>query len=70
MDILQFFFGNIWHFIGLVIVLCIVGEIILKSIALIVGYKESDIESREDCPYECLSCKFEYCPFDKKIKEE
>lgn len=65
MEIIQFFFCNFWHFIGLVIVLCIVGEIILKSIALIVGYKESDIESREDCTYECLSCKTEHCTLDK-----
>lgn len=62
MEIIQFFFGNFWHFIGLVIILLIVGDILLQSIDHIKGNNEDE----EDCPYECLSCKVEHCLFDKE----
>jgi hypothetical protein len=48
MEIIQFFFCNFWHFIGLVIVLGLVGEFILKLVAILRGYAISEPDIVDD----------------------
>jgi hypothetical protein len=48
MVILQFFFGNFWHFVGLLIVLALLGEFVLKLVAILRGYSISDSETIVD----------------------
>ena len=48
MEIIQFFFCNFWHFIGLLIVLALVGEFILKLVAILRGYSISEPDIVDD----------------------
>ena len=49
MEILNFFFGNLWHFIGLLLLLTVISETILR-LALIIkikNLKASDLSDTE-----------------------
>jgi len=48
MEIIQFFFCDFWHFSGLLIVIGIVGEFILKLAAILRGHSISETDIVDD----------------------
>ena len=42
MELINFFFGNFWHFLGLLIMICLIGEVLLKLVAIICGWRSKD----------------------------